>query len=177
MKNKPGKKKDFSVLIPVVIVVLLLAFIVGGLVYNALTGGPEPLAEEYFTRMMERDSAGILSSYSREVLTYVSRNTGTGLPAITKRVGDRIESWYEQKILSVCGEVLSYEIDVLETIDAEDAVLQELEGIVGRSVSRAVTCKVEITVDGRDGDTTSTQSVYLMKIDDAWYLYGQGLLV
>ena len=177
MKNKPGKKKDFSVLIPVVIVVLLLAFIVGGLVYNALTGGPEPLAEEYFTWMMERDSAGILSSYSREVLTYVSRNTGTGLPAITKRVGDRIESWYEQKILSVCGEVLSYEIDVLETIDAEDAVLQELEGIVGRSVSRAVTCKVEITVDGRDGDTKSTQSVYLMEIDDAWYLYGQGLLV
>ena len=177
MKKNLGKKKDLSVLLPVMIVVLILAFIVGGLIYNSVTGGPEPMAEEYFARMMERDGKGILELYRPETLTYVSKNTGVGLPAITKRVNSRIEGWYEQKILSVCGEVLSYEIDVLETVDAEDDILQELEGIVGRSVSRAVTCKVEITVDGKDGDTKSTQSVYLMEIDDAWYLYGQGLLV
>lgn len=177
MKKKPGKKKDFSVLIPVAIVVLLLAFVAGGLIYNAVTGGPESYAEEYFTWMMEQDGASIVNAYRPETLTYVSKNTGESTAAIAQRVQSRIDAWYDKKIVSVCGRVLSYEIDILETEDAEDSVLQELEGIVGRSVSRAVVCKAEITVDGEKADTTSQQSVYLMKIDDAWYLYGQGLLV
>ncbi len=177
MKNKPKKKKDLSVLLPVIVVVLILAFIVGGLIYNALTSGPEPLAEDYFVWMMEQGGASIFNSYHPKTLAYAAENAGCSESAIFQRVQSRIETWYDSKILSVCGKVLSYEVEITEIEDAEDSVLEELAGIVGRSVSKAVTCTGLITVEGEQGDTTSQQNVYLMKIDDVWYFYGLGLLV
>jgi hypothetical protein len=177
MKNNPKKKKDFSVLIPVIIVALLLAFIVGGLIYNAVTGGPEPVAEAYLEWMMERDGAQMVNGYHPSILTYASKTTGEKTSAIAQRVQSRIDTWYDGKILSGCGVVSSYETELLSVEDAGEDAIRDLEVMTGLEVSDAVICKGRITARGDKGETTSDQTVYLMKIDDAWYLYGLGLLV
>lgn len=181
MKNKPvkkpGKKKDFSVLIPAILVIVMLAFIAGGLIYNAVTGGPEPLAESYLEWMMEGDGGQILNSYRPEIITYVTQNMNDKAVSLSNRLQKRIETWYEGKILSVCGTVLSYETEILSVETVDDNTISELESMTKLSVSKAVICKGKITAHGVKGDATSEQTVYLMKIDDAWYLYGLGLLV
>ena len=177
MKNNPKKKKDFSVLIPVIIVALLLAFIVGGLIYNAVTGGPEPVAEEYFEWMMDRDGNQVINGYHPSVLNYAAKVSGEKTSAISQRVQSRIDTWYDSKIFAVCGTVSSYETELLSVEDAEESAISDLKSMTGLDVSKAVICKGRITALGDKGQATSDQTVYLMKIDDAWYLYGLGLLV
>ena len=177
MKNNPKKKKDFSVLIPVIIVVLLLAFVVGGLIYNAVTGGPEPVAESYLEWMMDRDGTQVMNGYHPSILTYAAKTTGEKTSAIAQRAQSRIETWYDSKIFSVCGVVSSYETELLSVEDAGEDAIRDLEVMTGLEVSDAVICKGRITAYGDKGQATSDQTVYLMKIDDAWYLYGLGLLV
>jgi hypothetical protein len=181
MKNKPGKKpgkkKDFSVLIPAILVIVMLAFIAGGLIYNAVTGGPEPLAESYLEWMMDRDGIQVMNGYHPSILTYAAKTTGEKTSAIAQRAQSRIETWYDSKIFSVCGAVSSYETELLSVEDAGEDAIRDLEVMTGLEVSDAVICKGRITALGDKGQATSDQTVYLMKIDDAWYLYGLGLLV
>ena len=176
MKNKSAKKKEFSVLIPVILVALMLAFVAGGLIYNAVTGGPEPAAEAYLEAMMEQNGDSIVNSYHPGILNYISTQTGDKLMAVSARVQKRIDTWYNSKIVSVCGQVTSYETEVLSVEDATEEELSELETMTGLSVSEAVLCQGKITAHWDKGDAVSEQKIYLMKIDDAWYLYGMGLL-
>lgn len=176
MKNKTKKKTDFRVLLPVCIVLPLLAIVAGGLIFSLVTGGPEPVGEEYLTLMTAKDADGILEMYHGGMLSYLQDNGGETMTRVAARFRERLDTWYDKSFAS-CGEnvTFTYELAGKESVDEE--TLEELREILGDGVSKAVVFEGTVTGSGSAGSNTVTHWVQLVKVDGSWYLYNLQMLV
>lgn len=166
-------------IVPIIAVLLLFAAVLFGGKTILSNGGEKKLIKDFVKAEMTGDMKIILNMLPDDVLDAAAEELGMDSSKLTDQMDDAWKTAM-QTVTDTFGENWSYSYDIQKIEDVSEDDIKEKEDLYSEiscdlDITKAKTVSVEITMKGKDTESSRVLDIDLIKVKGKWYLDLTGL--